>query len=137
MSFKELKVWQEARDLAVDIYKIVNENKFSREFSLKDQIIRSVVSISSNIAEGYERTTDKEFLRYLDIATGSLSERRTQIDIAASIKYLNQADFIRIEDLCCKIGAMMTNLKKARNKTVTRSLGFPIHRSTDNRTTDL
>ena len=113
-SFKELRVWQEAKALAIQIYTLANSAPLSRDFGFRDQMQRAAVSVASNIAEGYERTTDKEFLRYLDIATGSLSELRTQIDIAASIKYLNQADFIRIEDLCRKIGAMMTNLKKSR-----------------------
>ncbi|MBD3420539.1 MAG: four helix bundle protein [Chitinivibrionales bacterium] len=113
-SFKQLNVWKEAKNLAVAIYKITGADKFSRDFGLKDQIQRSSVSVVSNIAEGYERTSNKEFLHFLNISQGSLSELRTQLEIAHEIGYINENDFILIDDHCCKVGAMLTNLKKAR-----------------------
>ena len=58
--FKELKVWQKSKDLAVYVYKMTNSGKFGQDYSLRDQIRRAVVSIPSNIAEGDERETDKE-----------------------------------------------------------------------------
>ena len=115
-SFKELNVWQESRALAIVIYKVTSTGPVSKDFGLRDQMQRAAVSIASNIAEGYERTSDKEFLRYLDIASGSLSELRTQLDIASSIKFIEETLFNKIDDQCCKIGAMLTNLKKARRK---------------------
>ena len=80
--FEELKVWQKAKDLAVLIYKITSDGKLSKDFGLRDQIRRSAVSIASNIAEGDERETDKESVRFFYIAKGSLAELRTQLMIA-------------------------------------------------------
>ena len=88
--------------------------KFARDFGLRDQIQRSSVSIPSNIAEGYERRSLKEFLHFLNIARGSLSELRTQLEIAHEIGYLTREIFLQTDDHCCKIGAMMTNLRKSR-----------------------
>ena len=62
--FKELKVWQKAKDLAVDIYKLTMQGEISKDFGLRDQIRRSAVSVASNIAEGDERDTDKESVRF-------------------------------------------------------------------------
>jgi four helix bundle protein len=119
-SFKQLKVWQEARDLAVDIYKIAGEGKLSRDFALKDQILRSGVSISSNIAEGCDRATPREFSRFLDIARGSTAELRTQIDIATAIGHIDKKTFEALDDRCQKISAMITNLKKRLTSNVPR-----------------
>jgi four helix bundle protein len=87
-SFKELKVWQEAKSLAIDIYKITNQGMLKTDYGLRDQIQKSAVSIASNIAEGYERNSDKDFLRFLYIAKGSLSELLTQLEIASGVGYL-------------------------------------------------
>ncbi|SHI53003.1 four helix bundle protein [Lutispora thermophila] len=67
-SFKDLKVWQDAKQLAVEIYNVTNDDTFNKNYSLRDQIQRSVVSVASNIAEGCERDSDKEFVRFLNIA---------------------------------------------------------------------
>jgi len=71
-SFRELVVWQEAKALAIEIYKITNQGMLKTDYGLRDQIQKSAVSIASNIAEGYERNSDKDFLRFLYIAKGSL-----------------------------------------------------------------
>lgn len=70
--FKELKVWQKAKDLAVDIYRLTTEGELNSDYGLRDQIRRSAISIASNIAEGDERDTDKESVRFFYIAKGSL-----------------------------------------------------------------
>ena len=84
--FRGLNVWQKAKDLAVFIYKTTNTGYFSRDFGLRDQIRRSAISIASNIAEGDERDTNKESVRFLYIAKGSLGELLTQIIISKSVK---------------------------------------------------
>jgi four helix bundle protein len=113
-SFKDLRVWQEAKDLATNIYQITAQGSFSKDFGFKDQIQRASVSIPSNIAEGHERGSDKEFIRYLMIAKGSVAELRTQIDIAKEIGYIDTAVFNNIEEQCNKIGAMLTKLIQSR-----------------------
>jgi four helix bundle protein len=121
-SFKDLTVWQQSRDLAIAIYRLTTSGPLSKDFGLKDQMQRAAVSVASNIAEGYDRTTDKEFLRFLDIASGSLSELRTQLDIALHIGYIDKSAFDSFENQCCKVGAMMTNLKKARRSAMRQSI---------------
>lgn len=79
-SFEELGVWKQACRLAVRIYK---ELKPCRDFGLKDQMTRSAVSIASNIAEGAERGSASEYIRFIHIAKGSAAELRTQVYIAA------------------------------------------------------
>lgn len=75
--FRNLMVWQKARDLVVQIYKLTNRTPFTKDFGLRDQIRRAAVSIPSNIAEGDERDTNKDSVRFLYIAKGSLAELLT------------------------------------------------------------
>lgn len=113
-SFKELRVWQEAKSLSVAIYRVTSDGKLSKDYGLRDQLQRSSISIASNIAEGYERNSDAEFARFLFIAKGSLAELRTQIDIAKEIGYISQEKFDVLEGDCNKIGAMLTKLIQSR-----------------------
>ena len=114
-TFKELRVWQEARNLSVTVYKLTENSRFSKDYSLKDQVRRAAVSIASNIAEGYERNSDKDFIRFLLIAKGSLAELRTQLEIAKEITYMNDETFEKLEEHCNKIGAMLSKLIKSRS----------------------
>ena len=77
--FEDLEVWKNAMQLVVVIYAEFKENK---DYGFKDQIQRAAVSIPSNIAEGYERQTNKEFIQFLYIAKGSSAELQTQLYIA-------------------------------------------------------
>jgi hypothetical protein len=90
--YKDLLVWQKARDLAVSVYGITNEGDFKKDYGLRDQVRRSAVSIPSNIAEGDERGTNKESVRFLYIAKGRalknflwLQYRHAGLDPASSI----------------------------------------------------
>mgnify|MGYP001256748619 CR=1 FL=1 len=112
--FQELKVWQLSKELAVSIYKITNEKKFKSDFGLTDQIRRAAVSISSNIAEGDERGTNKEAVRFLFIAKGSLAELRTQLIIAHEIGYIDTIILKEIDEKCQTLGKMIGSLIKAR-----------------------
>src|SRR6266498_6100970 len=86
--FRSLVVWQKSRDLAVAIYKLTNDGLIARDFGLVDQMRRSAVSVPSNIAEGDERETDKEAVRFLYVAKGSLAELMTQLEIAYLVGYI-------------------------------------------------
>jgi four helix bundle protein len=88
-SFEDLEVWKEGCDLAVEIYKHSSRGSLSKDYGLKDQMTRAAVSIPSNIAEGKERETVPELIRYLYIAKGSAGELRTHIHIAFRIGYLD------------------------------------------------
>jgi four helix bundle protein len=112
--FKDLVVWQKAKDLAVTVYKISEDGALSRDFSLRDQIRRSAVSIASNLAEGDERNTDKEEIRFFHIAKGSLAELRTQVLIANEIGYLEPQVYEKIETECGILGKMIGRLINVR-----------------------
>jgi four helix bundle protein len=112
--FRGLVVWQKAKELAVRIYKISNEGLLGKDFGFRDQIRRSAVSIPSNIAEGDERGTDKESIRFFYIAKGSLAELRTQLEIAFDISYIKKDVFQSLDGDCGEIGKMLGALIKSR-----------------------
>ncbi len=118
--FKELRVWQKSKELAIEIYKITNAVGFKNDFSLRDQIRRAVVSIPSNIAEGDERETDREAVRFFYIAKGSSAEVLTQVIIAHEIGYFNKDTFEQIEQKCMEVSGMLSKLISSRSKTFSR-----------------
>ena len=113
--FEELKVWQKAVDLAVKVYEITKKDPFNKDFGLRDQMRRSSVSISSNIAEGDQLDSDKSSIRHFRIAKGSSAELFTQSIISNRIGYLEKQDFEYLKRECQEILAMLTNLIKHRN----------------------
>ncbi|MBI3753552.1 MAG: four helix bundle protein [Deltaproteobacteria bacterium] len=116
--FKDLIVWQNAKDIAVLIYKVSGDGIFGRDFGLRDQIRRSAVSIASNLAEGDERDTDKESIRFFYIAKGSLAELKTQTQIAYEIGYLEKPVYEKIEAYCDELGRMIGKLIKVRQGAI-------------------
>ena len=113
--FRDLKVWQKAKDLAVQIYKVTKYGAFGRDFGFKDQIRRASVSIPSNIAEGDERGSNKEAVRFFYIAKGSLAELQTQLEIANEIDYLDDKTTNELMDKSRTGGKMLGSLIKARS----------------------
>jgi len=81
-SFEDLEVWKSACHISIEVYKTL---KNCRDYGMKDQMTRAAVSIASNISEGYERDSRKEFIRFLNIAKGSSAELRTQLYIAGQV----------------------------------------------------
>lgn len=112
--FKSLLVWQKAQELAVHIYRATRAPAFAREFSLVDQMRRAAVSASSNIAEGDERDTDKDSVRFFFMAKGSIAELRSQLDLACRIKLLPEKEFADLDPLCEEVAKMLRGLIKAR-----------------------
>ena len=86
-NFEDLEVWQKASELAVKIYKLTLQQAFNRDFALRDQIRKSAISISSNIAEGFEYGNNKDFIRFLRYAKGSAGELRSQLYLAQRLGY--------------------------------------------------
>jgi four helix bundle protein len=115
--FQELKVWQAGKDLAVSVYRLTGEGVFQKDFGLRDQIRRAAVSVPSNIAEGDERDTDKEAVRFFYIAKGSTAEVLTQAIIALEIGYINQQVFDDLKGRCLLISKMLSRLIAARAAT--------------------
>lgn len=102
-------------ELAVEIYRISRQKPFARDFGLCNQIQRAVVSISSNIAEGDERGTNRESVYYFNVAKGSTAEVITQLHIAKRIDYIDTDTFEKLEDKTGKIRASLKKLIKARS----------------------
>lgn len=115
-NFKSLRVWRDAVQLAGSIYSSSSKTPFSKDFSLCDQIRRSIVSVSSNIAEGEERGTFKESIYFFNIAKGSIAETITQLHIAKQVGYLDTNTFLKLEDQAEKIRASLKNLIKNRKQ---------------------
>jgi four helix bundle protein len=111
-SFEEMEVWQSSIDLCTDIYTITKEELFNKDYGLKDQIRRSAVSISSNIAEGSERESVKSFLYFLFIAKGSCAELKTQLLIARNLTYISVEDFEKINEKANSIGKQLNGFIK-------------------------
>ena len=91
--FEDIESWKRAREVTKKIYHLSSAGEFSRDFGLKDQIRRSSVSVMSNIAEGFERDGNREFLNFLSIAKGSCGEARSQLYVALDQDFISPADF--------------------------------------------
>ena len=89
-NFEELEIWKEARRLTCAIYDLSKAPKFSKDFSLRDQMQRATVSIMSNIAEGFERGGNQEFIQFLYIAKGACGELRSQLYVALDQGYVDR-----------------------------------------------
>ena len=119
--FKQLKVWAEARNLAVETYRLTSTGPLAKDFGLRDQLRRAAVSIPSNIAEGDERDTDKDAVRFFYIAKGSVAELRTQLEIALQVNLLTSEQVAPLETKSVLIAKMLGALIKARSAT------FPLY----------
>lgn len=91
--FEDIEAWKLARESSKLVYSISSVGNFSRDFALCNQIRKCAVSIMSNIAEGFERDGDKEFIQFLAIAKGSCGEARSQLYIALDQKYITEEQF--------------------------------------------
>lgn len=116
--FEELEVWQMARELVKDIYDITNENNFQKDFGLKDQIRRSAVSIMANIAEGFERKSNKEFIQFLFIAKGSCGEVRSHIYVASDLGYISNETSESLHNKAIKISKSLSGFIKYLTKSI-------------------
>ncbi|HUX57688.1 MAG TPA: four helix bundle protein [Bacteroidales bacterium] len=113
--FQKLRVWQLAKELAVKIYKLTRTSVLSKDYGFKDQIQRSAISIPSNISEGDELDTDKQYVRHFYIAKGSTAELLTQIIIGQEIGYISNLKSEELINDCKIISVMLTKLIKARS----------------------
>ncbi|MES2679824.1 MAG: four helix bundle protein [Bacteroidota bacterium] len=119
-TFEELECWQIAIDLDSEVYDLVNEGKIRTLFSLRDQMLRSVGSIADNIAEGFERGGNKEFIQFLFIAKGSCGELRSQFHRCKRRKLIEEKTFTTFYNNCrstsVKISNLITYLKTSELK---------------------
>ncbi len=108
-TFEEIIAWQKAQELALHIYELTKGNK---DYGFVDQIRRATISISNNIAEGFERKSNKEFMQFLFIAKGSAGEVRSMLYLAKELKYLQSDKFELCNDKVLSISKMISGLIK-------------------------
>jgi len=93
VKYEDLDVWKLSLKMTKMLYDLTAKREFSRDFALRDQLRRSIISVSSNIVEGFEKNNNNEFVRYLRIAKGSVGEARNQLYIALTVNYITQEEF--------------------------------------------
>ena len=108
--FEDIVVWQKSKNLATIIYKLFKTNS---DYSFRDQIQRAVISISNNIAEGFERKSNKELTKFLFIAKGSCAELRSMMYIAKELGYVNEKNTNEILENCEEISRMISGFIKS------------------------
>ena len=102
-SFEEITSWQSARKLTQLVYELSNTSPLDKDYGLRDQLPRSAVSIMANIAEGYGRRSDKEFIQYLSIAHGSVEEFKSHLYVAHDNKFIEKDYFEKLYKLADEI----------------------------------
>jgi four helix bundle protein len=121
-SSEDLEVWQRGCRFAVDIFETFSS---CRNFTMQDQIQRAALSIPSNVAEGYERDSNKEFVRFLNISKGSCGELRTQLYISRKLRFIKKADSDRLVTESKEISAMLHRLARAVRNASPKSSECP------------
>lgn len=111
-TFKELKVWNKAHGLVLDIYKVTKKFPVDEKFGLSAQIRRSVASVPTNIVEGFKRKSNKEWLHFLNIADASLEETKYHLILSSDLGYIDSGMLIDLTKRCEEIGRMITGLQK-------------------------
>jgi len=109
-NFEDLEIWKDARLLTLGIYQLTKDSKFSKDFALRDQIQRAAVSIMSNIAEGFERGGNQEFIQFLYVAKASCGEVRSQLYVALDQSYVTQKYCDDINKSFRRLSIMISNL---------------------------
>lgn len=109
-SFEEIEVWQKARGLANKVYDLTLEGSFAKDYKLRDQINASSGSVMDNIAEGFERNGNREFIQFLAIAKGSAGETRSQLYRALDRKHIGNDEFNVLKEEILQISKQLSSL---------------------------
>jgi len=110
MNWRDLKVWQKAHDLVLEIYTTSAKFTSDEKFGLTSQIRRSAVSVCANIVEGQSRNTTKEYLQFLYNARGSVEETRYHLLLARDLKYLRESEYLSFESQYGEVSKMLNSL---------------------------
>ncbi len=111
-SFEEIDAWKLARNLSLKVYKLSSAQPFFNDYALRDQVRRAAISISSNIAEGFEREGNKEFVQFLSIAKASTAEVRSQLYLALDLGYISNEEFEQLKLEALSVGKTLSGLIK-------------------------
>lgn len=108
-TFEDLEVYKKSISFTVKIYEILESDKLSKEFSLNNQLKRATLSISNNIAEGFERDTDKEYIRFLYFSKASAGEVRNILNVMMEIKLIDENVYFELRSLIIEISKQLSN----------------------------
>ena len=109
-SFEDILSWQKGRELVKEIYRVTSKSPFSKDFALREKIRKACISIVSNIAEGFERKTDGQFIYFLNVAKGSAAEVKSQLYLALDLKYIDKEEFDYLIDKISEISKLLYGL---------------------------
>lgn len=116
--FEDIECWQEARKIVNRVYNVCRDNEFRKDYSLVDQIKRTAISIMANIAEGFSRKGNKEFIQFLFIAKSSAAELQSHLYVALDQKYICEAEFNGLYEELDKVQRKISNFIKYLNSTL-------------------
>ncbi|MDD2901735.1 MAG: four helix bundle protein [Syntrophales bacterium] len=116
-TFEDLLVWQKSIEIVKQIYLISTDNNLSKDFALRGQLRRAALSIPSNIAEGFERSSKKEYLNFLNFAKGSAGELRSLLLVASEIGYLDPIKHNELRNSISEISRYLSNQIKSLRKS--------------------
>lgn len=117
-TFEDLRVWQQGIELVKQIYLMTKERDISRDFGLRDQLRRAAVSVPTNVAEGFERYSRKEYVNFLNIAKGSAGEVRSLLRVALEVGYLDKNTYLRLYDMAKGLSCMLASQILAINRSL-------------------
>lgn len=124
--FEDLDAWKVGRELANSVYVLGRESGISKDYGFKDQIQRASVSVMNNIAEGFERGSNKDFAKFIFIARGSTGEVRSMLYLAYDQNYIDHRQFTEAHDLCVREAQLCWGLIKHLQKTSGWKTGLQI-----------
>ena len=116
-NYEKYEVWQKAMDFAENVYGLIRRLPLEERYALSNQMRRAAVSIPSNIAEGYSRGSDKEFIGFLYIARGSTAELETQLKLCVRFNYFSLEDIFDSMHFCTKVQMMLNALIRSISQT--------------------
>ncbi len=122
--FEDILAWQKGRELTQLAYKASRKGEFGKDFALRDQIRRAVISITSNIAEGFERGGTKEFIQFLGHSKGSAGEVRSQLYVALDEEYVIQEQWQELHNRCLEISRLLDGFIKYLQQTEIKGRKF-------------
>ena len=117
-SYRKLRVYQQAKELVIYVYRILKQFPKEEQYALCDQLRRAVISIPSNIVEGMGRVSVKEQIHFLEIAFGSLNETMWQLELAYELRYIDENQLREFEELVKGMAQMLSGLRKAKLSTL-------------------
>jgi four helix bundle protein len=113
MGFEDLLVWQKGMEIVKQVYLISKEGELCRDFALRDQIRRAAISIPTNMAEGYERASRKEYVNFLNYAKGSTGEVRSLLSVAVELGYLKPSQYEALRQTAFELRRYLANQIKS------------------------